>query len=135
MSTSQGSTAAGSNPDATPDASSDAEGAAGRPATGGGRPHRAGAFDIRTFIGSLIGAYGVVLVLMGLFSTSDSDLERAGGINVNLWAGLGMVAVAAVLLVWARVRPVIVPDDASSDTEGADRQPPSSSPGGSPDTR
>ena len=34
-------------------------------------PRRAGAFDIRTFIALLIGIYGLVLVLMGLFATSD----------------------------------------------------------------
>lgn len=72
---------------------------------------RAGAFDIRTFIALLIGLYGVVLVLTGLLATSDKDLERAGGMNINLWAGIGMVVVAAAFVVWARLRPVVVPED------------------------
>lgn len=72
--------------------------------------HRARVFDIRTFIALLIGLYGVVLVFTGLFGTSDSDLTRAGGLNINLVAGMGMVAVAAAFLLWARLRPVVVPE-------------------------
>ncbi len=77
---------------------------------------KAGAFDIRNFIALLIGAYGVVLVVMGLVGTTDTDLRRAGGLNVNLWAGLGMVVVAAAFLTWARLRPVVVPPDAGERT-------------------
>ena len=46
--------------------------------TAGRSPHRAGAFDIRTFIAMLIGLYGLVLVVTGLVSTSAADLEKAG---------------------------------------------------------
>ena len=70
--------------------------------------HSAGAFDIRNFIGALIGIYGIILVLMGLFG--DPALEKTGGINANLWAGLVMVVGAAAFMVWARLRPIIVPD-------------------------
>jgi hypothetical protein len=72
---------------------------------------KAGAFDIRVFIGSLIGIYGVVLVLVGLFGMSDSQLAKSDDLNINLWAGLGMVAVAAGFILWARLKPVIVPAD------------------------
>ncbi len=76
------------------------------------RPKRkAGAFDIRTFIAMLIGIYGVVLVVMGLVATSDADLDKSGGSNVNLWAGIGMVVVAALFQAWAMWRPVIVPEN------------------------
>lgn len=84
-------------------------GAPRRDASEGSR-HQAGAFDIRTFIALLIGIYGVVLVVVGLVGTSDDELARAGGVNVNLWAGLGMVVFAACFLAWARLRPVVVPD-------------------------
>lgn len=67
------------------------------------------AFDIRTFIAALIGLYGVILVAMGLFATSDADRDMAGGVNVNLWAGLGMVVAAALFQGWAMWRPVVVP--------------------------
>jgi hypothetical protein len=72
---------------------------------------KAGAFDIRVFIGSLIGIYGLVLVLVGLFGTSDAQLAKSDDLNINLWAGLGMVAVAGGFFLWARLRPVIVPVD------------------------
>jgi len=75
---------------------------------------RAGAFDIRTFIGLLIGIYGVVLVITGIVGTDDSQIEKADGLNINLWAGIGMVVAAAVFLVWARLRPVVVPPHAES---------------------
>lgn len=75
----------------------------------------AGAFDIRTIIALLIGTYGVVLILAGLLATSDRDLSRAGGMNINLEAGIGMAVVAALFLVWARLRPVAVPDEVEQD--------------------
>jgi hypothetical protein len=74
-------------------------------------PRKAGAFDIRNFIALLIGIYGVVLVVAGLIGPTDAQLEKADGLNVNLWAGLGMCVVAAAFLLWARLRPVAVPDE------------------------
>ena len=70
-----------------------------------------GLFDIRFIIGGLIGLYGIILTLLGLFNNSDKELAKGDGLNINLWAGLGMLAVGAAFMVWARVRPVIVPDD------------------------
>ena len=81
----------------------------GSKAGGAGKaPHRAGAFDIRTFIASLIGIYGLVLVVVGLVATSAADLKKSDGLNINLMAGIGMVVVAAAFLLWARMRPVVV---------------------------
>jgi hypothetical protein len=80
-----------------------------------GRTHKAGAFDIRTFIALLIGLYGLVLMLTGLVATSDTDMEKAGGVNINLWAGIGMGAVAAAFQAWAMMRPIVVPDDVDED--------------------
>jgi hypothetical protein len=90
-----------------------------------GTPRRAGVFDIRTFIATLLGIYGVVLVAMGLFSTSDYDLRRADNINVNLWAGLALVVASALLVTWARLRPLIVPTHTGSDDTSEDGRPPS----------
>ena len=86
------------------------------PSTGGKR-HYAGAFDIRTIIAMLIGLYGVVLVLTGLLATSDQDLRDAGGMNINLDAGMGMLVVAALFVAWARRRPVRVPEEVEQDDE------------------
>jgi len=72
------------------------------------RKHTAGALDIRNIIGGLLGVYGVILVLMGLFG--DQELDKTGDVNANLWAGLALVVVSAVFLVWAWLRPIVVPD-------------------------
>ena len=53
----------------------------------------AGAFDIRNIIGGLLGIYGVILTLMGLFG--DTEEEKTGGVNANLWAGLALLAWSA----------------------------------------
>ena len=84
------------------------------PSTAGstGEKHTAGAFDIRTIIAFLIGAYGVILTLLGLFRATEEELAKGDGLNINLWAGLGMLAVAIGFLVWVRLRPIVVPDDA-----------------------
>lgn len=77
------------------------------------RKHQAGAFDIRNIIGALIGTYGVILTLMGIFG--DPETEKTGGPNANLWAGIIMLAVGAVFLIWARLRPVLVPEHTDKD--------------------
>lgn len=70
-----------------------------------------GGFDIRYVIGGLIGLYGVILTLLGLFHASDEELARGDGFNVNLWSGLGMLVAAAAFAAWARWRPLVVPVD------------------------
>ena len=75
------------------------------------KKHTVGLFDIRFIIGGLIGLYGIILTLLGLFRASDEELARGDGLNINLWAGLGMLVVGAGFILWARLRPVMVPDD------------------------
>jgi hypothetical protein len=70
-----------------------------------------GVFDIRFIIGGLIALYGAILTFLGLFNASDDELARGDGLNINLWAGLGMLVVGGAFLLWARLKPVIVPDD------------------------
>lgn len=78
-----------------------------------GRAKRtAGAFDIRNIIGGLIGIYGIVLVITGIVSRSEHDLAKADGFNINLWAGIAMVAVAVAFISWSVLRPVVVPPEA-----------------------
>jgi hypothetical protein len=80
-------------------------------------PHSAGAFDIRVFIGALLGLYGVILTLTGIFGTTDADREQAGGVNVNLWTGVALLVTAALFVLWARLRPVVVPDQPEDRSE------------------
>jgi drug/metabolite transporter (DMT)-like permease len=62
-------------------------------------------FDLRLIIAFLFGLYGVVLVVVGLGFTSDDDLKKAEGVNINLWAGIAMVVLAAGFAAWATLRP------------------------------
>jgi high-affinity Fe2+/Pb2+ permease len=69
----------------------------------------AGAFDIRNVIGVLMGLYGVILLLMGLFG--DAETDKTGGVDANLWAGIGLAVVGVVFIAWSRMRPVKVPEE------------------------
>lgn len=80
-----------------------------------GTKHTAGAFDVRTLIGGLLGVYGVILVLLGTFRATEEELARGDGLNINLWAGIGMLVVAAAFLAWVRWRPLVVEDGPSPD--------------------
>lgn len=71
---------------------------------------KVGLFDIRIIIGSLIGLYGIILVLTGLLS-SDAQANKASGLNINVLAGISMIVLSAGFVVWARWRPIVVPDD------------------------
>ena len=62
-------------------------------------------FDLRYVIGALLGVYGVVLVIRDLLDGPE-QLARAAGTSINLWTGIGLLVVAVVFLVWARVRPL-----------------------------
>jgi hypothetical protein len=88
-----------------------------------GATHQAGAFDIRNFIAALVGAYGLILTVLGLVGTSQEQLDKADGLAINLWAGIGMLVVAGAFVLWARLRPVVVPadDDDRDDEKGRTR--------------
>ena len=80
---------------------------------------KAGLFDLRLIIALLFGVYGVVLTITGVGFTTAEEIQKAAGINVNLWAGLGMLVTAAVFTVWAKARPVVVPSEFADDADGA----------------
>lgn len=61
-------------------------------------------FDIRLLIGGLFTVYGVMLTIAGLFTT-DADLRKAAGININLVLGVGMLLLGGFFLVWVRLSP------------------------------
>ncbi len=74
------------------------------------------AFDIRTIIGALLGIYGLVITVVGLFFTSEDQLAKADGANVNLWTGIGLLVVASGFLLWVRLRPLVVTPRAGDGT-------------------
>ena len=77
-------------------------------ATGG--KHTAGAYDVRTVIGGLIGFYGVVLVVLGIVDYGEAEAAKTGDWNANLWVGIGMLVFALVFAAWTKLRPVVVAD-------------------------
>ena len=62
-------------------------------------------FDVRRFIGGLFLLYGLILFVLGI-GASDADVEKAAGVNINLWTGLAMLVVGAIFLAWAFARPL-----------------------------
>ena len=82
-------------------------------------------FDVRRLIGGLFIIYGVILVVLGL-GESDASIDKSAGINVNLYAGLAMLAFGVLMLGWALLRPLSSQMDESEDAGGG--------PGGDDDT-
>ncbi|MFE3252642.1 hypothetical protein [Streptomyces sp. NPDC059209] len=74
-------------------------------------------FDIRLIIGGLFTLYGVIVTVAGVF-VSDADMEKAEGVNINLWTGLAMLALGLFFLGWMKLRPTEIPPSAAAD--GAD---------------
>jgi hypothetical protein len=62
-------------------------------------------FDLRRIIGGLFVVYGLLLTILGLFA-SDADIKKAADVNINLWAGLGMLAFGIFMIGWALLRPL-----------------------------
>lgn len=69
---------------------------------------KAGAFDIRVVIAALVAIYGVVLTILGIIA-DPKEVDKAAGININLWGGIAMLVFAALFVLWARLRPIVVP--------------------------
>jgi hypothetical protein len=63
-------------------------------------------FDIRLMIGGLFTLYGVALIIYGFF-TSQAEIRKAAGININLWLGVGMLVLGLLFLLWRKLDPVV----------------------------
>jgi hypothetical protein len=62
-------------------------------------------FDIRRLIGAVFVVYGAILTALGIFGSSHVK-NKAAGMNIDLWAGIGMLVFAALMIAWALLRPV-----------------------------
>jgi hypothetical protein len=62
-------------------------------------------FDIRRLIGAVFLVYGLVLTALGVFGSSHVK-NKAAGLNIDLWAGIGMLVFAGLMIAWALLRPV-----------------------------
>ncbi|KKD08670.1 hypothetical protein [Streptomyces sp. WM6386] len=65
-------------------------------------------FDLRRIIGGLFVLYGVIVTIAGI-NPSDATLDKAEGVNINLWTGLGMLLLGIFFLVWLKLRPTAPP--------------------------
>jgi hypothetical protein len=68
-------------------------------------------FDLRTIIAVLFLIYGIVCVIWGAGFTPGDQLDKAGGVNINLWAGIGMIVVAGLFTWWTVAKPVVADED------------------------
>lgn len=75
-------------------------------------------FDLRYVIAALLAIYGVILTVYGTVMGSPQQLEKSGGVPINLWAGIGMLVVAAGFTVWGTLKPVRMEPGAASSEEG-----------------
>ncbi|MFT3874929.1 MAG: cell division protein CrgA [Propioniciclava sp.] len=69
------------------------------------RPAKADLTDIRVIIGAALGLIGLFLLIVAFTATGPEQLAKTGGINGNLWSGLGLLVVAVVMAIWWRVNP------------------------------
>ncbi|MGC4944404.1 hypothetical protein [Kribbella sp. DT2] len=76
---------------------------------------KAGAFDIRVVIALLIGVYGVVLTILGIIA-DPAEVDKADGLNINLWGGIAMLVFAAIFVTWSRLRPIVVPAEPAEES-------------------
>jgi hypothetical protein len=65
-------------------------------------------FDVRRLIGGLFVVYGVILVIVGAFD-SAAEIAKAQDVRINLWTGLGMLALGLFFLAWQLMRPMRPP--------------------------
>jgi hypothetical protein len=62
-------------------------------------------FDIRRIIGGVFILYSLILIALGIFGSTHVK-NKAAGINIDLWTGLGMLIFGALMIFWALTRPV-----------------------------
>src|SRR4051812_49826679 len=62
-------------------------------------------FDIRRLIGAVFVVYGTILTVLGVFGSTHVK-NKADGLNIDLWAGIGMLIFAAGMIAWAPPRPL-----------------------------
>ena len=66
-------------------------------------------FDVRRVIGGLFVVYGVIVTAIGIFA-SPEEIAKAQGVRINLWMGLGMLALGLLFLLWLWWRPAEAPE-------------------------
>ncbi|MFF9087278.1 hypothetical protein ACF1BE_12815 [Streptomyces sp. NPDC014991] len=65
-------------------------------------------FDLRRIIGGLFVVYGIIVTITGI-TDSQAAIDKAGGVNINLWTGIGMLLLGIFFLGWLKLRPTPPP--------------------------
>ncbi|MGW2516620.1 hypothetical protein ACWC09_06225 [Streptomyces sp. NPDC001617] len=65
-------------------------------------------FDLRRIIGGLFVVYGVIVTIAGI-TDDQAAIDKAQGININLWTGIAMLLLGVFFLVWLKLRPTPPP--------------------------
>ncbi|MGY6020268.1 hypothetical protein [Streptomyces spinosirectus] len=77
-------------------------------------------FDLRRIIGGLFVLYGVIVTIAGI-TDDQAAIDKAQGVNINLWTGIAMLLLGIFFLVWLKLRPTPPPTPATA--PGADDEP------------
>lgn len=78
-------------------------------------------FDLRTIIGGLFTLYGVYLTIYGILD-GRAAVQKAAGVRINLWTGLGMLVVGLAFLLWVKLRPLTVEEVVEAHVEGSEEE-------------
>lgn len=76
-------------------------------------------FDLRELICGLFLLFGAILIVAGIFD-SQAEIDKAAGVRINLWAGIGMVLLSAVFLAWRLWKPLVKEDLVTDDDDPAE---------------
>lgn len=61
--------------------------------------------DIRVVIGAVLGIIGIFLLICSTFLNGPDEMAKTGGVNANLWSGLGLLTVTVLMGLWWLVSP------------------------------
>lgn len=61
--------------------------------------------DIRVVIGAALGIIGVYLLICSAFLNGPDEMAKTGGVNANLWSGLGLLTIALLMGLWWLISP------------------------------
>jgi hypothetical protein len=68
-------------------------------------------FDLRRIIGGLFLLYGLIVLIVGLVDLGgDAETKMTGGIQINIWTGIGMLVLGGLFFLWDRLAPVPAED-------------------------